>query len=210
MPSSLLTLAGEVTYPLGNRADLLTIAKTWVNRSYMRVQDLIEFPEAHVATTFNTVVGTTSYSSPSNFFSIIDLRNNTTERRLSQVSVPRYDRLKLTTTGSATTYALRARTTILIWPKPSAVEQLAINYRRTLAALTLDADLHVLPDAWEEAIIFGAVAYGFAYLNELERARQARSDFRAIISQLSDRLAADLTDRDEPLAPIGLQTGVVI
>lgn len=208
MPSSLVTLAGEVTYPLGNRSDLATIAKTWVNRSYMRVQDLIEFPEAHVATTFSTVVGTLSYSTPANFFSIIDLRNNTTERRLSQISIPRYDRLKTTQTGSATTYALRARTTILIWPKPIAIEQLSINYRRTLAALVADGDLHVLPDAWEEAIIFGAVAYGFAYLNELERARQARSDFRAIVSQLSDRLAADLTDRDEPIAPVGLQTGV--
>jgi len=208
MASSLVTLAGEVTYPLGYRTDLATIAKTWVNRSYMSLQDLVEFPESHVAATFNTVATISSYPTPTNFFSVIDLRNNGTGKRMSQVSVPRYDRLSLTQTGSPTTYALRARSTILIWPVPSAVEQIFINYRRTLAELVNDGDTHVLPVSWEEAIIFGATAYGFEYLNETERARQARSSMRAAIAKLSDRLTSDLVDRDEPLSPIGIQTGV--
>jgi hypothetical protein len=209
MSSTLGNMAAEVTYALGNRTDLTTIARTWVNRSYQRLQDTIEFPESHVAATISLAIATSSYALPTDFFSIIDARHMVTERRLAQVSIPRYDRLSLTQTGAPTTYALRARSTILLWPVPDASDQIQLNYRRTLASLIADGDVHVLPVAWEEAIIFGATAYGFEYLNETVRAQAARSSMRAAISQLTDRLAHDLSDRDEPISPIGIQTGVV-
>lgn len=209
MASSLLVMANEVIYTIGARSDLLTLAKTWVNRSYQRLQDTIEFPESHVVTTFNTSATVNSYSAPADFFSIISLRNNEIERRMSQVSVPGYERLSLLQSGSPTVYALRGRSAILVWKVPDAIEELQLNYRKNLTPLSADGDLHVLPGAWEEAIVYGATSYAFEYLNEIERARQARASMRATIGQLSDRLVLDLSDRDEPLAPIGLQTGVV-
>jgi len=209
MPSSLLSLASEVTYAIGNRTDLATNAKTWVNRSYQRLQDRIEFPEAQVVTTFATTPTIYSYAAPADLFSIYSLRNNTMERRMSQVSISSFERLALTQTGSPSRYALRARSTILVWKVPLVAETLQINYRKSLPALLADGDLHVLPDSWEEVIIYGATAYAFEYLNEVERANQARKSMITTMSLLSDRLALDLIDRNEPIAPIGIQTGVI-
>jgi hypothetical protein len=211
MASSLLSLATEVTFTLGNRAEQLPTAKLWVNRSYQRLQDTIEFPESHVAVTFATVVGNPVHALATvapDLFSIISLRNNTTDKRVRQISLRRYDELALALTGSPIVYTLRGRTSLLLWKVPIAIETLQITYRKRLTPLAVDADLHVLPDAWEEAIVFGATAYGFEANNEIERARQARSSMRATIGQLRDRMAEDLTDRDEAIAPLGLQTGV--
>jgi hypothetical protein len=210
MASDRDTMALDVTSTLGGRTDLATLAGAWVNRSYMKLQDTIEFPESHTTANIAMVVATTSYTAPTDLFSIISVRNMATGQRLRQISAQGYDRLSQTITGSPHVYSLLGRTTFRVWRVPTAIETIRLTYRKTLAELTTGATVHVLPVSWEEAIIFGATAYGFEYLNETERARNARVSQRAIISQLTDRLAADLVDRDEPFAPVGIQTGVTI
>jgi len=209
MASSLLVMSNEVVYQIGQRTDLATIAKTWVNRSYQWLQDVVEFPESQATATIATIISTASYSLPADFFASRSVRNNTLNRKLNQISLENYARLSTASHATPTRYATRARTTLLVWPIPVAIEQLQLEYRKRLPSLTADGDLPLTPEAFEEVIILGAVAYGFDYNNEHERALMTRRNRRAILSELTDRLADDLTDRDEPLAPIGIQTGVV-
>ena len=207
MATSLLNLATEVNYAVGNDPNLLTTAKNWVARAYQVIQDSTDLPEAFAVTTFNTVIGTQTYATPADFFSIYSLRNVTRNWKIEQRSIQTLDKLTTTAQNSPYLYAIRLPQTLVLYPIPSAIEQLQLSYRKTLPALVNDGDMHVLPVSWENAIIFAAMAFGFDYKNEVERGAAARKSLQMELSRLTDRRAANLLDRDEPIAPTGLARG---
>lgn len=203
MPATRLEMQQEVLYIIGNRTDISTSTiDNWVRRAYQHVTQAVEFPEALAEVSQTLTIGTSSYSLPADYFSIYAVRNSTAGHKCVQVSTTEYNDLPNNVTGPVELYAVFGNT-IRVYPEPDTAEVLNIDYRKIFPDLTADGSTHELPDTWDQPIVMLASAYGFNHLNEIERARHYRGEARAFIREQTNRLAAELIDRNEAMGVIG-------
>lgn len=206
--STRLEMATEVVGMLGNKTELLTLAGTWVDRSYSELQ--LSRPWRNLITTidFTTDPGTPDYQAAADFYSSLSLRNNDKDTKIQQIGRAKYDRLNQTISATAPSHYAMIGDVIYLWPLPDAVYQLTHRYRRTLPMLA-DGDSHLYPPIFDDIIVLGAAARGFDYLNEHERSMSVRRMQRLISTQIEQPEALDLLDRDEAVANLGNNWGIV-
>lgn len=196
-----LELATEALYLIGNDSTHLNSMKLWIDRAYDEVQCQRHFRETRATTTFDTVVGTSSYSLPADFRSIYSLRDNTNNRKLVQYSPQRFDLLSQSTSGLPTHYILLG-SSLYLWPNPDSIISIQLRYRKILTFAT-DGTSHALPLQWSDPIILAAAARGLDYLNEHDRAIAVRRSYRYFISILPHTEDDDLIDRDDAVSQLG-------
>lgn len=202
MASDRDTLVSEVKYILGNRDDLDTRYPDWVRRAYAHLTQAIEFREASKTVTLATVINTRAYALPADFMHIYSARNNTTDRKLIQVSPAEYDRLDTAIAGAVERYAIFDGN-FNVHPTPSTSETLQKRYRKIFTDLVLGTSVHELPDVWDQPIIHLAASYAFMATNEIERVRFYRGEVNAFVRAQRNRIVGDLFDRNEAMAVIG-------
>jgi hypothetical protein len=202
MASSRDTLVAELKYIMGNRDDLDSYYPNWIRRAYAHIAQIEELPENEENATINMILTQRSYSLPSDFFSIYTLRNVATDTKLFQVSPGEYAKLMTSASGHPDRYTIFKKQ-LYVHPTPAYTDTLDLNYWRFLPDLTLGSSVHLLPDAWDQPIIHLGAAFGFDYTNEIERAAYYRRVVAQFIREQRSRIASNLYDRSEPLAPIG-------
>jgi len=195
-------MANEVVFHIGNNANHLAQAKLWVDRAYFEVQGSRIFRETQATATVATVIGTVDYALATDFYAILDVKNTTRVKRMTQRSILGFDKLPAATSTAPTDYAIFG-TRLYVYPTPDAIYTLTYRYRKNLAALA-DGDNHLLSSPWTQVIVMRAAAMGFDYLNEIERAQAARVAARSAAAMISDPLTEDLIDRNEPTSVVGL------
>jgi len=203
MPQTRLQMRTEVIFMIGNRDDIATSTiDDWIRRAYQHITQSVEFPEAYATVAQAMTVGVREYPLPADYFSVYGLRNTTADLAMVQVSQRDYNAFPAALTGPPTHYAIFNKT-LKVHSTPDNADSIQLDYRKIFADLTLDASVHVLPDAWDHPIIHLAAGYGYDYLNEIERARHYKAEARRFIREQNNRLGAELTDRNEAMAVIG-------
>jgi hypothetical protein len=199
-----LEMATEVDRILGNREGTpFTNAKLWVNRAYQTLLASAQQRETLAVATIVSIASTPTIAMPSDFFSVLSLRDTTNDARLIQISLQRYDQLDTDTEGIPSYYAL-GNGVIYLWRTPDAINSYTLRYRKRLAELTADGTEHGLDREWDQVIIYLATYMGFVDSNELERANAMRGHAFALAAGINDRLTEDMLDRDEPIGVLGL------
>jgi len=201
---TLLEMAGEVDRIVGNRENdgVFAQAKLWVKRAHQDVTLNRRFKERVVTATDVTVASSPSITKPADYFSIKALRDTTNKRKLIQVSEQRYDSFDITQEGQPTHYTI-TDTTFDLWPTPDDVYTLHIRYRNRMSEMTADGHVSGIGTEWDQVIIFLAAAYGFADMNEDERAQGKETAAAKIARRIPIQEDLDLDDRDEPVAVLG-------
>ena len=207
MASSRDDLVSEVKLILGNNDSLDARYPDWVRRAYQYIQRLIELPETQETSTVVMVVGTRAYNLPANFQSIYVARNNEANTRMMQIGIQEYDQLSTVHSGQPDRYALfdvdsSELVQFHVHPSPAATDTIQMRYRKSLPDLTSGTDQHLLPDQWDQCIIYFAASFALDSQNELERAGY----YRGVASQLirtEVRLNENLFDRNEAMSVIG-------
>ncbi len=203
MPATRLTMRTEVVFIIGNRTDISTSTiDNWIRRAYQHITQSVELPEAFETVAQIMTIGTRAYTLPTNYFSVYTVRNNTTDLAVIQRSQSDYNALSTEVDGPVTDYAVFNKT-FKVHPTPDASESIQVDYRKIFADLTTDATAHALPDSWDHPIIHLAAGFGFDFLNEIERARHYKAEARRYVREQTNRLAAELIDRNEAMRVIG-------
>jgi len=196
-------LVTELKYLLGNRDDLDSDLIVWVRRAYQAVTKRIELRESVTTHTFTTVVGTPSYTLPSDYFAAQALYNNTSSVKLAQDSQEKFLKLDLAATGSVERYAIMG-SAIWFYKKPDAIESILMWYRKRFADLTADGSVHALALEWEQPLVWEAASYGYEALGEVERAAMMRARVTSFIAGQQRELEEALWDRNEAVEVVGL------
>lgn len=173
-----LTLQQNVIRNLGNRSDLLTQIKLWLNSCYMDLVTTGRFPElSHFepipcpqldgVTTLLTVIDKPDYNYPADALTILALRDTTNKYAIRQRDILWYNRYRALVHGKPRIYALYGAK-IYLDPMPDAVYTLQEWYRKktTLVTLTVDEDVPIIGEEWHEAIEMGATYRGFRSLGD--------------------------------------------
>ncbi len=208
MASDRDTLASEVKLILGNNDSLDSRYPTWVRRAYQSIQFAMEFPEMQETSTVVMVVDQDAYDLPANFFSIYSARNNTTNTRLMQISIQEYDQLSTDHSGAVDRYTIydvdsSELSQFHVHPSPASTDTIQIRYRKTLPDLVAGTDVHLLPDQYDQPIVFLAAAFALDSQNEMERAGYYRAIASNFLGSAQSRLNENLYDRNEAMSVIG-------
>lgn len=158
------TLCTHVTRNLGNRTDIETLVKEWINSAYLDLITIGRFPEAGKyaplpipeldgTDTIQTGVGGTDYVVPTNCLFPISVRDTTNDRPLAYKGIRWYDRYRNLVNGKPERYAMYANR-IYIDPPSDDVYVIQIRSRKkiTVPALAAAVDVPVVGEIWHEGI----------------------------------------------------------
>lgn len=183
---TLSSLRSEVTFRLKNRDDLDSRINSRLNWTIRQLVVDLELPDFESTATTSLVSGTSSYDIPSDAFSISLVKNTTEDRILSPITPAAYDAYRETETGEPTFWA-RYGLKLLLRPIPSsdyAGDSLRVRYKALPAKMSGDTDTFPLPDYCEEAAVTGTVYRMHRDLNEVERAKAAWVQFKAMANAI--------------------------
>lgn len=172
---------GEVINRLGNRTDITTRAKQWVNQAQFSISTSYRFFELETSVTGSTTASTRSYSLPSDLRAILSLRDTSNNTKLGLADWRTFDKLNQTT-GKPSRYT-RFGSSFELDPTPDATYNLSLRYLKRVASLVNDTDEPVLPDEWIEAIILRACWIGSASLQMFEQATAFKDEYVLYVSE---------------------------
>jgi len=176
-----LAIYTEVISRLGNRTDITTRAKQWVNQAQFSIATSYRFFELEVSVTGSTTSSTRTYSLPSDLRVILSLRDTTNSRKLTQADWRTFDKLNQTT-GKPSRYT-RFGSSIELDPTPDDTYGLSLRYLKRVASMVNGTDEPVLPDEWIEAIILRACWIGALALQMLESSKSFKDEYILYISE---------------------------
>lgn len=172
---------GEVINRLGNRSDITSRAKQWVNQAHFSIGTSYKFYELEVKATSSTSASVRSYSLPTDLRVILSLRDTSNNRKLNLGDWRTFDKLNQVT-GKPSRY-IRFGSTFELDPTPDAIYNLSLRYLKRLASLLNDSDDFILPDEWIEAIILRACWIGSTSLQMFESANIFKSEYELYIME---------------------------
>ena len=149
----------------------------------------------------NTVAGQPSISMPNDLWFVLDMRDNTNQRRIRQVHWQVIDDIQQTL-GQPTRYARFAPTSAILDPIPDAVYQIQIRYRSRVQELDAAHDPgNVLGVEWEEPLTTLAYIKGCEALELQEKAGTARTLLEGMLGIRQDVPMMEDEDSDFGMMP---------
>jgi len=166
----------ELVWRVGNRTDLANRSLVWLNDAYFELllSPRFTFFETDRTFTFQTVAGGRTFNILSvvpDLWFILDLRNDTMQRKLDRYSFTEFDR-KWRVLALPTRYT-RYGPNIEFDPTPDKVYDMTMRYRLRPAELAVDGT-HMLTREWDEVIITMAVQKGWEALEQWDKAGQQK------------------------------------
>lgn|SRR5207302_5728101 len=179
-----------------DRIDLL------LNRSFWEIQYKFPFREKELTATFATVAGTRLYSLPVPFESLRQLSiedlNDFSHSVLQRTTIYDYESRYINnpsgTEQDKPQFYTREGTGIRLLPTPDKVYTLTIKYQTTLADLSTQNNIPVIPQIWHEVILYGALWRGFLRLGDYARAQQSRAHQRELMAEIQPVESKEETD----------------
>jgi hypothetical protein len=208
------TAKAEMSLRMGGRQDILagtpSRADTWLNAACILLCECdTDVPAVEVRATKPTVIAQGEYSliaatgggfNLSDVLGIRYLRNSTTGNLLEWISWLEYRELNSQASGSPSQWS-RNGNLIALDPKPAAVEQLLIEYRRYPTPNVLDD----FTDRYHDNLVSLGVFYGWTGLRQYEEAAKCKM---LLPGFLRDRLEKPMNQYDWEAAS-GIKARVV-
>lgn len=175
----------EVTARLGNRTNISSRANIWINDAYFELlmHPRFNFFEIEKAAQANTAVNIRSYDLPTDLWHILDIRDDTNNRKLRRRHWESFDR-RSHTLGQPQLYA-RFGQTIELDPTPSSVVTLIIRYKFRPTDL-VTGNSPITGREWDEVLTVLSVIKGFEALEEPEKAAIQRQLLEQLLSIRED------------------------
>ncbi len=160
-----------------------TAAELLLNRSWWKVADNYKFKQKEATASFNTVAGQEAYlidtidgSVGAESIQNLNIKdvNSLDYDPLTQGDETRFSAMRTLNTsvrGRPEHYIHRG-TDILLYPIPDAVYSIKMNYLSVLNDLSTAL---TIPQAWHEAILYGAIWRGFAKFGDYNRSAMAKA-----------------------------------
>lgn len=150
----------------GFGTDLASQQTTWLNEEYRNVSGMRRWKWLEATTTAATVAGTSAYTPVAT-----DIRNYDAVRaadsqgnevyldpRPTQWVREQLQRYPLVVDRAPPRYWARWAGQIILYPIPDAVYTLTIDYVRNVTAMVADGDTPSIPEAYDDILVWGAVA----------------------------------------------------
>lgn len=194
----------EITSRLGNRADIGNRIGRWINYAYLEIlkNPRFDFRELDASVLFSTQAAVSAYNIASittNFWFLLDLRDNTNNRKFSKTHWQVIDRIEQTS-GQPVRYYL-FNSMINLDPIPDNVYDLQLRYRRNPELLGSGATFDLLGDEWEEPIIVISTIKGAQGLGLAEVAAAQRQLLEPMLASRYDRPALEDMDSETTISP---------
>ena len=191
--AGITSILAEITARLGNRTDLSARIPVWLNDYYaeLLLSPRFAFWELDQSSTFVTVASTREYSlsSITDLWFILDVVDETNDRRLDRRHIREFDNIQQpTATDQQPTRYARFSTTLHLDPTPGGIYTIRVRYRKRPTELTAGGS-HLLGREWDEPLIVGAVVKGWEALQQTQKAAEQKG-----------LLEAQLAAREEPLS----------
>ena len=158
---------------------------TYINDSYQEAlgDELWAFLLARIS--FPTVAGTSEYlvsSLASDIEAHRVVQVHAAGYLLDQIQPSKYFEMQpvgaaVSTSGTPNYWTILDGTTLVLWPQPSAVFTVGVVYYRVPADLTQDTDTPVFPSRYHFLLKWGALAYLYRKIGDLESADGAGKSF---------------------------------
>lgn len=209
---TLATIRAELIEALGQRTDLVVAGNTRVNKfvnyAYRDLASSIQLEELIESLTFNTVANQYLYKLPN---AVRDLRSvSLVDAVTYSVSggIPLrkrdlfwYRRQILFSDVGPTDY-FKYNDLLVLWPTPTAVNALSLEFRIRPDDLVNDTDSPILPTEWHEGIMLLAKAKLHSALLEPDQAAVAENDFVKFVRRKTDRAAEEQENMISQATPI--------
>lgn len=186
-------LGGETSETISNTRIL-----RFINQSYLELASRLQFDQLSTSSTITTTSGTATYElSVSDVLSFNDLEDDTNNLKLYPMNEDQYRKF---TQGSAPSgvpvywfvdgVGSNNRYNITFWPTPAGTYTINVYYTGAPTALVTSpaATAAVIPEPWDDSIIYRATSRGWAMLGDLE----ASAGWKKLASQ-NDRAAMKST-----------------
>jgi len=211
---------------LENRADAAVNPirlNRWLNYSYLHIghPDVFEHRELHARIPITLVLNTFSYNITEATLGLKLLRvrsvnyidaaayNNTSRRvKLRYEAVQQYESRTPHTAANPGIYTIRGNN-IDIHPGPdstAAGDIIVLEIVRQPALLSIDADVTLLPTAWDEMWYLGALWRAQRDLGYQELAEQTKQNFAALVNEVGGFPYIAVGDTRQSSGP-GIETG---
>ncbi len=179
---TLASLRAELILQLGNRADVtLERAALWINFAYRGLCASLELDDLKGSLTFELVTGQPLYKLPPEVFATRNLAvvDNVTYgdlggRVLTKTDLTNY-RMRPMLSEEPKEY-FRERNLLVLWPTPSNVRTVSMDYWIRPDDLVNDTDSPILPVEWHETILMNARKKGYSALQDFEKSIVANND----------------------------------
>lgn len=212
---TLLTLKTELLLRLGSRSDIgVGRAELWINFAYFDIVTSLEIDDMRGSYSFNTVAGTYLYKLPDSVFytdavSMVDEATYPDFGGLQYelIDLDRYRRLPATTVGAqintATPLAyFRYAKMLVLYPTPSLVSPVAVDFIIRPVKLVADADSPILAYEWHEAILLLARAKAHSALLEYDLAETAHNEYINFVRRKLDKGAQEQKGTNAKATPV--------
>lgn len=165
------SLGGETSETLSDTRIL-----RFINQSYLELASQYSFDQLGSSTTITTSSGTATYElSVDTVLSIDDITDTTNDTKLYPMNDRQYNRYTQGSTQSGTPQywyisgvGSNNRWNITLWPTPAGTYSLTVDFTRKPAELVLTptATSTIIPEQWDDSIIYRAVSRGWMMLGD--------------------------------------------
>lgn len=159
-----------------------------INQAYLELCSATPFDQLRTSTTITTSSGTATYElSTDAVLEIDDITDDTTNILLYTTSEHKYNQWTQGNTVSGTPIywfingvGSNGRWNVTFFPTPNATLTMTVSYTKKPTELTTSpaATSTVIPEAWDNSIIYRAAARGWAELGDPQRAKDLMSLIR--------------------------------
>lgn len=209
---TLASIRAELIEALGQRTELVVAGNArvnkYVNYAYRDLCSSLQLEELVASLAFNTVAAQPLYKLPNavrdtRMVSIVDPVTYAVSGGfpLNKRDVAWYRRQILFSDVGPTDY-FKYNTLLVVWPTPTAVNALSVEFRIRPDDLVNDVDSPILPTEWHEGIFLLAKAKLHAALLEPDLAAVAENDFVKFVRRKTDRAAEETENMIAQARPI--------
>lgn len=175
------SLGGETTETLSD-----TRVMRYINQSYLELCSFYQFDQLKTSTTITTTSGTADYElSVSTVLNIDDILDTTNNNKLYPMNDYQYNQFTQGGTQSGTPQywfmngvGSNDRFQITLWPTPAGTYSLTVDINKKptelVASPLASATSPVIPEQWDDSIIYRAVARGWMMLGDHDTAAKWR------------------------------------
>jgi hypothetical protein len=126
----------------------------------------------------------------------MEIKQFVTPYKLNEITKEMFDSMQpiMNTTGNPTNFMMLGKDSsdvwqIGLWPNPSSVINLHVEYMQMISDLSGDNDVSVIPSKWHSTVMIeGAKMYGFDFLDDT-RSTDAKTMFYRLLEGMKEENA---------------------
>ncbi len=196
---TLASMETELFYSIGGREDAtLERLRRWINQAYIDLFTSLELDEGKASYTFLTTSGQNQYLVPDVVATTLGVTVLQSESIYGGIPLTKGDlssyRRREEAVGLPREF-FRYGKILVLWPTPSRVVDLSVDYRLRPAPLVEPTDSPILPREWHEAILLNARKKAFSSLMEFDKAMPAENDYVNQVRRRQDTEANETENR---------------